>query len=343
MQYGARAQYQCNTGHEIVSGDEFLTCNEEEEWIGTIPTCQIISCPILNPLINGSISGTYTYNSVVNFTCNIGYVLTGNAQLTCQANKSWNGSVPTCSLIQCEDPVSLENGNIFGDSNSYGSSINFTCIEGYSLNGTETITCQSNGLWTSSFPICSQVNCGDPGVPDNGRQNPNAVYVFNSQVSFSCFDGYELVGSSIILCQANGTWSNIPPQCSVINCVTPVLPANVIIVSGDSYTFNTTIIFSCSSGYTLIGNSSSVCTKNKEWSNNIPKCLRQCPNLELSVSVILTPQKDVYLEGDLLSFSCSQGYYLEGANTILCDASGNWNTTVPTCYSKPCQIKITLF
>ncbi len=337
MQYGARARYQCNTGYEIISGSVILTCNENGDWNGTIPTCQIINCPVLSEPLNGKLDETniYSYGSVISFSCDIGFILIGNSELTCQADKSWNGSIPTCNLIQCDDPVSLANGDIVGNSYYYGSSISFSCKEGYLLIGDPMITCQSNGSWTSDYPTCSLVNCGNPGVPDNGWQNPNASYTFDSKVFYSCLNGFELNGSSMISCQANGTWSNTSPQCSaIIDCEIPTeLPANVI-VSGDSYTINSTITFTCNNGCKLIGNTNAICMSNKEWSNDFPKCLKQCPLLQVSDMVIITPQKDTYLEGEVVMFSCVQGYTLDEANSISCESSGIWNGTVPSCYSK---------
>ena len=57
-----------------------------------------ISCPDLVKPTNGKKNGSdFTYQSVVNFSCNEGYTLKGSQQRTCQANKSWTGETTTCS------------------------------------------------------------------------------------------------------------------------------------------------------------------------------------------------------------------------------------------------------
>ena len=43
-----------------------------------------------------SLSST-TYNSVVTYTCDVGYTLQGASSRTCQADGQWSGSVPQCS------------------------------------------------------------------------------------------------------------------------------------------------------------------------------------------------------------------------------------------------------
>ena len=39
---------------------------------------------------------TTTYNSVVTYTCDVGYTLEGSNSRTCQSDGQWNGSVPQC-------------------------------------------------------------------------------------------------------------------------------------------------------------------------------------------------------------------------------------------------------
>ena len=38
-----------------------------------------------------------TYNSVVTYTCDVGYTLQGSNSRTCQSNGQWSGSVPECN------------------------------------------------------------------------------------------------------------------------------------------------------------------------------------------------------------------------------------------------------
>ena len=44
-----------------------------------------------------------TYNSVVTYTCDVGYTLQGSNSRTCQSNGQWSESVPQCDckLVQC--------------------------------------------------------------------------------------------------------------------------------------------------------------------------------------------------------------------------------------------------
>ena len=45
-----------------------------------------------------SLSST-TYNSVVTYTCDVGYTLQGSNSRTCQSDRQWSGSVPQCQRM----------------------------------------------------------------------------------------------------------------------------------------------------------------------------------------------------------------------------------------------------
>ena len=65
----------------------------------------IVSSPAINcgdpgTPTNGqrSLSST-TYNSVVTYTCDVGYTLQGSNSRTCQSDGQWSGSVPQCKSM----------------------------------------------------------------------------------------------------------------------------------------------------------------------------------------------------------------------------------------------------
>ena len=41
---------------------------------------------------------------------------------------------------------------------------------------------------------------------------------------------------------------------------------------GDSYTYGSTVKYSCGVLYNLVGNDTSVCQANATWSGNLPRC-----------------------------------------------------------------------
>ena len=61
--------------------------------------------------------------------------------------------------------------------------------------------------------IITAVECGDPGKPTNGKQIVKKGYVYGGSVKFVCDKNYTLVGTDVIYCQANRSWSSFVPRC----------------------------------------------------------------------------------------------------------------------------------
>jgi len=55
----------------------------------------------------------------------------------------------------CGNPGTPENGEKNSSSYQYGSAISFSCNVGYTLQGSQVRTCQTNGEWTGTQPTCS--------------------------------------------------------------------------------------------------------------------------------------------------------------------------------------------
>ncbi len=71
--------------------------------------------------------------------------------------------------------------------------------------------------------LCSYstaVDCGSLTVL-NGQVNTTSGNIFESKATYACDDGYTLNGTSIRICQANGTWSLKVPTCDC-ECFEPI-------------------------------------------------------------------------------------------------------------------------
>ncbi|XP_078687665.1 uncharacterized protein LOC144919890 [Branchiostoma floridae x Branchiostoma belcheri] len=94
--YGDVVTYYCDAGYEI-SGDEERTCQSDQTWSGTQPTCARKPCPELPHPTNGNRTEGHLYGDTVTFSCNEAYELIGSENRTCQTNQSWSGVQPICS------------------------------------------------------------------------------------------------------------------------------------------------------------------------------------------------------------------------------------------------------
>ena len=62
--------------------------------------------------------------------------------------------VVSFSAIDCSDPGTPTNGQRTLSSTTYNSVVTYTCDVGYTLQGSNSRTCQSSGLWNGSVPQC---------------------------------------------------------------------------------------------------------------------------------------------------------------------------------------------
>ena len=67
-----------------------------------------VSCGQLGDPINGRVdtSAGTSFGDVARYSCDTGYTVNGAVETTCQANRQWSGSVPTCEseiyiLLEC--------------------------------------------------------------------------------------------------------------------------------------------------------------------------------------------------------------------------------------------------
>lgn len=63
---------------------------------------------------------------------------------------------------------------------------------------------------------CEIIKCPSLAIPNNGYfvQSTECGNTVNAACGARCKSGYQLIGSSIRLCQENGTWSGIETECT---------------------------------------------------------------------------------------------------------------------------------
>lgn len=209
LSQGTVVSVECETGYTVF-GATTLQCNTDATWNNEEPTCKK-DCPILSPPQNGKIStGLLSQGTVVNFSCNAGYNLFGDNQLTCQSNSTWDLPDPVCKQ-DCPILTHPANG-VFTTLESRQTTVTTaTCNSGYSLFGATSITCQSDATWDFPMPECKE-NCPGLTLPTNGAINSTDLRQ-GTTVGVECDTGYVLFGASLLTCQTNATWDNPVPEC----------------------------------------------------------------------------------------------------------------------------------
>ena len=60
------------------------------------------------------------------------------------------------SAVDCGEPQPLQNGSITGGSTVYPNVMHLSCDEGFILQGSSKIQCQTNGNWSKTLSFCKR-------------------------------------------------------------------------------------------------------------------------------------------------------------------------------------------
>ncbi|KFW09498.1 Complement receptor type 1, partial [Eurypyga helias] len=323
-----------------------VTCLNTSLWHANPDFCVAKSCTPPD-IMNGNFNYTtdLVLGTTIIYTCDMGYRLVGqeSAQCVLHNNEVFWDNVPYCASIPCSPPPAIENGQS-SDGNrdfTFGMAVTYTCNRGFSLIGDPTIHCTVNkdleGVWSGPPPECKVVRCKNPEVK-NGKKLSGfgTEYTYRHTVTFECYPGYLLNGSSTVTCEADNSWNPPVPTCEPVHCgPAPRFPfAEPERAVGESSLAGTKLNYRCKPGYTAAsGKSSAVtCLNDASWSADPDFCIRQqCTPLTIKNGDVVA---DNFLFETVVTFTCHPGYELKESSSAKCVVSGNgvdWDTPLPYC------------
>jgi hypothetical protein len=301
--YGDRVDFKCDHGYNL-SDTRHLSCEANGQWSRVVPEClEIDECSI------GS------HNCSHNADCkNV------KGSFDCKCQEGYHGDGYQCDIVKCEDLGQIRNGHKSNDNVTYGSVVEFSCNKGYRLkNGIKSVLCQSDGQWRNSTPKCKDI---DECTENKTACDPQHGKCTNIRGSFNCDCdvGYDL--------DTIDNWKCHPRPCPELT--DPVDGK----ISGRVFTFESSVSFSCNTGYELKGQRLLTCMENGQWDREVPECQRiSCGdprNGAQPENLILNGTE--YKYQSKITFSCKSGYKLQGVSTIHCKSTGNWSHMLPTCH-----------
>ncbi|KAL5248385.1 hypothetical protein ACHWQZ_G017536 [Mnemiopsis leidyi] len=96
-------------------------------------------------------------------------------------------------ISYCGNPGVPEHGQVEGEKYNEGSTLSFSCDEGYRLEGYDRITCLSRENWNAELPTCREIkNCEE----NNGGCDHQCFDLEAGRHECRCDAGYELVDST---------------------------------------------------------------------------------------------------------------------------------------------------
>ncbi|NXK98547.1 LYAM3 protein, partial [Formicarius rufipectus] len=346
--FGSTCTFSCHMGFAL-TGSESRKCTAMGTWTGDAPRCEAITCPVLSAPEWGDLNcshlhGNFTFGSTCAFSCQMGFVLMGSESRECTAMGTWSEDIPHCEAIACpvlsapawgELNCSDQHGNF-----TFGSTCVFSCQMGFVLMGSESRECMAAGTWTGDTPQCKAITCPVLSAPDWGELNcshQHGDFAFGSTCAFSCQTGFALIGPERRECMTMGTWTGDATQCEAIACPVLSAPAWGELNCSDqhgNFTFGSTCVFSCQTGFALTGPERRECMATGVWTGGTPQCKAiACPVLsapdlgELNCSHL----HGDFAFGSTCTFSCHMGFALTGSESRKCTAMGTWTGDAPRC------------
>lgn len=309
---------------------------------------QTVQCPTLTAVDFSTISCTSgaVLGSICTYTCQVGYNLVGNAEQTCVGNGIWTGEPPVCSLVTCPSLPIFTNGAVVCSAGlNFNSVCTYTCNTNFEVvSGSSTRSCQADGSWSGSQPVCAQVTCPSLTAIANGAvPDCTSGFAAESICTYQCNTGYEIgSGQSSRTCDGTAqTWSGIEPTCVRVTCPSLTAVTNGMVpVCNDGFMAGSTCTYECNVGFTIVsGSSLRTCDDTGSWSGSEPVCAQvTCPALSAVTNGLEPSCSNGFAANSLCVYECLPGFVIESGIVVrVCiAATATWSGTEPTCIQNAC-------
>ncbi|XP_040594924.1 E-selectin [Mesocricetus auratus] len=221
--YNSSCSFSCERGYLPSSTETTMWCVSSGEWSVPVPACDVVECEAMTHPANGvnncsSNLGSFPWNTTCTFDCDEGYRRVGAQNLQCTSSGIWDNEKPSCKAVTCDAIPQPQHGSVSCSNSTDGefafkSSCNFTCKQGFVLEGPAQVECSVEGQWIPQFPVCKVVHCSSLEVPGKMNMSCIGAMVFGTVCEFTCPDEWTLNGSAILTCDATGHWSGMLPTC----------------------------------------------------------------------------------------------------------------------------------
>uniref|UniRef100_A0A8C3L145 Sushi domain-containing protein n=1 Tax=Chrysolophus pictus TaxID=9089 RepID=A0A8C3L145_CHRPC len=221
---GTQVKIECDEGY-MISIQESVTCRADGNWFPTLPYCQQGCGPppqITHGLDINPTSSFFPYGYRMKYDCAAGLSLIGDESIYCTSedgvNLEWSGPAPECRAVRCPRPV-VENGEMVTPQHTfpYGTTVRFSCKEGFALHGNAESRCVADGSWQPALPECQPVKCRAPKSKENLQIfSDREEYEFNESLYYSCKQSNNLGETSLSTCSTGGSWMP-PPNCKTFH------------------------------------------------------------------------------------------------------------------------------
>ncbi|CAD5125275.1 DgyrCDS13521 [Dimorphilus gyrociliatus] len=342
--YQAVATYYCNRYFSLVNSST-TTCLANGSW-STLPSCKRVECPEPPPVINSTrlpVTQIFPLNITITYSCVLGYYwFSGNLSRTCLDNGTWTGEAPTCPIVDCKSPPTINNGGRNFTMTKYEDRADYFCDQYFVIAKHNFSTCQANFTW-SEKPHCVRTHC--PPLPDvNLTTRIDYGTKIGENTTFDCVTGYNLTGGTFVrTCLDTGLWTGAPPVCLRLNCGFPEKVDNATI-NWHNFLYNDTIRWDCDEGYQRkSGDHEHTCLASALWSGETLVCERiSCGDPGTTGNG--TRRYTNFLYQGVVNYECHPGFTnVTGFLSLECESNKTWSHPSAVCDRDTCSDPPTIY
>ncbi|XP_075238075.1 hig-anchoring scaffold protein isoform X6 [Lycorma delicatula] len=181
---------------------------------------------------------------------------------------------------ECEELKNPVDGSVVVSGRLFKDKATYTCELGNHVVGLRERTCQADGQWSGSAPVCKKnVYCKSPPEIEHARHNalPEQVtFDLDAEVQYQCTHGYVTNGFPRAKCLAidnMASWYGPDISCEPRSCGPPQDTAHGW-HAGECYTYGCRVSYHCADGFELVGRSERFCQADGTWSpKELPACV----------------------------------------------------------------------
>uniref|UniRef100_A0A7M4FBC1 Seizure related 6 homolog n=1 Tax=Crocodylus porosus TaxID=8502 RepID=A0A7M4FBC1_CROPO len=352
---GATVEFSCDPGYTLEQGSVVIECVDptDPQWNETEPACRAVCSGEITDSAGVVLSPNWPEAYGKGQDCIWGLHVEQDKRVMLDIRVLHVGTGDVLTFYDGDDLTARILGQFTGARSRFklytstaDVTIQFQSDPGSSVSGYQ------QGFIIHFYEVPRNDTCPElPEIPNGWKTTSHPELIHGTVVTYHCYPGYEIVGTDLLMCHWDLTWSGDLPTCErVTTCRDPGdVEHSRRLVSSTRFPLGSTVQFVCDKGYVLAGTALLTCYDRQaggpKWSDRLPKCTPElyepCHNPGIPEHGAQAPEKRLYQAGAMLRFSCTAGHVLLGEASLRCVPGhpSQWSSSPPLCKAvSGCQL-----
>uniref|UniRef100_A0A8W4FD74 Seizure related 6 homolog n=1 Tax=Sus scrofa TaxID=9823 RepID=A0A8W4FD74_PIG len=337
---GTTVEFSCDPGYTLEQGSIIIECVDphDPQWNETEPACRAVCSGEITDSAGVVLSPNWPEPYGRGQDCIWGVHVEEDKRIMLDVRVLRIGPGDVLTFYDGDDLTARVLGQYSGPRDHFKlfTSMADVTIQFQSDPGASVLGYQQ-GFVIHFFEVPRNDTCPElPEIPNGWKSPSQPELVHGTVVTYQCYPGYQVVGSSVLMCQWDLTWSEDLPSCQrVTSCHDPgdVEHSRRLISSpkfpvGPPCSTSATRVFGATGPQMSPGlapSLDSACFAVEQ--------LKPCHGLSAPENGARSPEKQLHPAGATVHFSCAPGYVLKGQASIKCVPGhpSHWSDPPPIC------------